>query len=307
MKKSIIILALLPLLFIGCKKGGHTNDPMPEEHLFDVKFSASAFDQEIKPMNVKSTTKNTSTLNKIENPQDKFNSLIYLIYDENGKKVSEGRNYVYEEKYEDALNFNLKLPKGKYSIILAGVDTNPRTEGKIEDIYFYGSINNVFCSDIVKIGVDSDSTYSPIKLSRITSTVKVDITDVSPDEEVTLELKGNLYKGIYPFGTNNYESANIQSISKLKVLPKSVNNVFEIVLFPQKLKEASSVNLEIIIYNKSNVIIGTKSIPGVIIKSNHKTILTGKVFDVLESKEKKSTFKAEIVGNYSSDIINQTF
>ncbi len=43
------------------------------------------------------------------------------------------------------------------------------------------------------------------------------------------------------------------------------------------------------------------------IKSNHKTILTGNVFDVLYCPEKKSIFKAEIVGDFSPEIINQTF
>ncbi|MGX1639461.1 hypothetical protein [Sphingobacterium sp. NPDC055431] len=306
MKKSLIILALLPLLFFGCKKGGSTDEPKPEEKLYEVKFSANPFDQEIKPMNLKSTTSN-NIINQ-DNFKDMFGGLYYFIYDESGKNVASGASEAIGPNYNDILNFNVKLPKGKFSLAVVGAPALQSVDpSKLENVFFTELGTNTFSSEIKTINVEKDSTYSPIKLSRISSSIKVNIKDISPNEEVTLELRGNVYGRIYPFSTNYSQTPVLKSFGKIKTTPNSANHFFDIILFPQKPGTTTSINLEVLIFNNSNVLIGTKSIPGVVIKSNHKTILTGNVFDVLDSPEKKSIFKAEIVGDFSPEIINQTF
>ena len=117
MKKSLIILALLPLLFFGCKKGGSTEEPKPEEKRYKLSFSTTGFNQNITSIQSKANTSNSNSL--AVPAEDKMSSLELLIFGGDGKLVYSKTNYLIDAfgmDIPDSDKFNVKLPKGDYKV-----------------------------------------------------------------------------------------------------------------------------------------------------------------------------------------------
>ncbi|MFD1165212.1 hypothetical protein ACFQ2C_06295 [Sphingobacterium daejeonense] len=308
MKKSIIILALLPLLFFGCKKGGSTDEPKPEEKLYDVKFSVSPFSQSVEPMSIKSSTQQTNS--KSLNVANLFRTLSYNLTDANGKYVTSGDITIFDawnNFITGSLDFSLKLPKGHYKIGLLGDENSGPYSHSWEEIYFNLNQQHKFASDIVKFSVETDLSIPSITLNRISSQIEFEFTDQTSEENLNIKLSGKVINNIFPF-TKLVVENNIGTTIKSWKHPFNVTGHKEnVIVFADLAKDATVINLQAEIYNRDNVLIGRKEIPNVTIKPNHITRLKGKLFDILESNEKVNTFKAEIVEAFSPDIINQTF
>ena len=306
MKKSLIILALLPVLFFGCKKGGSTDEPKPEEKLYEVKFSATPFSQTINPMSKSSTSPTSSSAPVLE---EWFRALNYIVFDDNGKFITSGESMLFDTKNDfipGSLNFSLKLPKGNYEIGLLGLNAAAGGD-KWESVIVSHSPNHQFSSSIVKFTVEKDAVMPPIILNRISSKINFEFTDVTPKEKVTLRIIGKFVDSVFPFSKTKPAIYREFDLPTWSPEINSIKHNHEIVLLSDLSKESTLVDLEVTIFNNSRVSIGKKVIKGVSIKPNHITTLKGKIFDVISSSEAKNDFKAEIVKDYSKEVITQTF
>lgn len=310
MKKSFIILALLPLLFFSCKKGGSTDEPKPEEKLYEVKFSTNSFDQFISPM--KSST-NTSTI-----PTDRFYplnyfwNLNYFVVNDKDIVIANGSNIIFDADYKfynGSLDFKIKLPKGNYKIGFIGSNdySGDQLSKHINTVSVSVRGNPLYFGDLKGFTVDKDVTVNPIVVNRVSSKLKINISDAAPSEPVTVKLFEYAQAQVFlaDKGNDSYTYSE-RLLGTYNIAGNSENNILNAFVIPNRNDPTKEFNYELRIYNADNVIIGTKKISNVLLKENHITSLTGKVFDAIEPENTGSNFQAKINQEYSN-VIDGTF
>ena len=310
MKKSILILALLPLLFFGCKKGSSTDEPEPEEKLYEVKFSTNSFDQFISP--IKSSINTTAIPTDRFDPLNYFFNLYYIVVNDENLVIANGSNMIFDADYNfitGSLDFKLKLPKGNYKIGLIGSNdySGGHLSKHIADVSVNVSTNPVYFSDFKSFTVENDVTVNPLIINRVSSKLKINISDVAPSEPVTVKLFENKQSQLFLFDKRNdvynyYEKL----LGVFNIAGGSENNVLNAFVIPNRNDLTEKFNYEIRIYNTDNVLIGTKKISNVLLKENHITSLTGNLFDVIQPENTGDNFQAKINREYSN-IIDGTF
>lgn len=309
MKKLLIILALFPLLFFGCKKGGSTDEPKPEDELYSVNFSTNKFDESITPMTFKATTGKVNAIASSTQNFDLFDQLFFAVYKDNKLLITGQKKYSWSNISENGIK--LRLPKGSYKFAIVGaydiVNWNA-TDILKSTCNESTAINQIFASDILTFDVKSDSTYSPLKLNRISSSIELNSTDEMPTEVGSISIKGkNVVSDLFLFNKTlvspRVEKSMLFNMAKSSSGP---GQTIKTIAYPDRSKISTEISLEIFFYNKDRVLLGSKVIPKITIKENHKTILTGKLFDVL-SKEGEGTFNSEVKEEYSKEVITQNF
>ncbi|VTQ00361.1 hypothetical protein [Sphingobacterium daejeonense] len=309
MKKSLIILALLPLLFFGCKKGGSTDEPKPEEELYSIQFSSSIFLQQVNPMSKKAAS--VSVSNSSISEDDKFGKLYYLIYDSNDKLVYKNEKNVenYSPGSADFIN-KVELPKGNYIVLAIGSpkDVNAGNGYKNIRLEAYDYEKHLFVSDIKSIVVKQDSIYSPLSLKRMSSSLEIQTTDEKPLEVSKIVLKcKNLPESFYPFNNKQDPYSFMQLEPKFIATKTAKGYNIKTILLADRTKESTVFDIEVKMYNKDNVFLGTKDIKNVTIKENHQTKLEGALFEAFQEKDKSTSLSVKINNTFAGTVITGKF
>lgn len=323
MKKSIIILALLPLLFFGCKKGGSTDDHKPEEKLYNLSISSSGLHQTISNIQSKSSLSKNDQSIPIE---DKMNSLELLIFGLDGKLVLSKTNYLLEANGIDIPNsekFNIKLPKGSYKIGIIAHNKSLQLGSNTAQSYhiFYTTVfdelfkrniydyKELYASSLIPLKVESDATVSPIKLNRINSKFELEIKDQIPSEVSYILVGNKLPNFIYPlneleiynFLYDGYIKFNVEALSG------KTNQILTSNMFGKSVNSADGINVDILFFDKNYTLLGSKPANNVLFIPNKVTRLSGNLFDKLNNAEKTSSISVEFIKEYSEEILTVPF
>ncbi len=310
MKKALIILALIPLLFFGCKKGGSSDQIKPEEKLYEVKFSTNSFNQFISPMR-SSTNTATIPVDRFD-PLNYFFELYYIVVNDKNIVIANGSNMIFNADYNfitGSLDFKLKLPKGNYKIGLIGSNdySGGHLSQNISSVSVNVRTNPIYFGEFKSFTVDNDVTVNPIVINRVSSKLKINISDVAPSEPVTVKLFEYKQSQLFLFDKrNDIYNQSERLLGVFNIAGGSENNVLNAFVIPNRNDPAANFNYEIKIYNPDNVLIGTKKISNVILKENHITSLTGRLFDVIQTENTGNNFQAKITREYSN-VIDGTF
>jgi len=324
-------MAIMPFLFSACSKSESNEIPKPEQELVKVSFSTEGFRQSVDPMSTKSSTKQAASGPVIEkgfyNGGGLINDLLLVVYNSKDELVfTEHRNASIISGQLSEINgdFSLELPKGKYKVGVLGF-----THGAAQMYFDFNYTNRMlhqfglamasgtgfdveesfiresFVYKYNDFTINSDTVVAPLKLERITSKLNIVMEDEIPVEARYIMLGGALNALIYPFqGTT--DGNKYKGYVKFQIGASRVKNVtLSTPIYPTLGKEGDTNNLVALIYDENYVLIGQKTIPNIILKSNHITTLSGKMFDY--NADKTANFKATIVKEYSTDNIEGTY
>ena len=322
MKKSLIILALLPLLFFGCKKGGSTDEPKPEE-TFKVSINVTGFSQDITPMNKRSSS--TKSASNASEPLP-ITTLELFVYTQQGNLVVKKTNFLKDNNYNTipgSEKFDLVLPKGNYKIGLLGhnrqyggiVYTFDEREMNGHSLRVDGagfdfnkiSVKDAYVHRYSDVKLYSDTTFAPFQMHRYTSKLNVKIEDKIPNEVSSIRVGGSLVSTVYPF-TNEKNPSYKESyfvFSTTNNVGKE-NVVLSTPIYPDANQPSRPMKIWISAYTADNTLLKSIQIDNLILKSNHVTTLSGKLFEGYNSNA-NSGLNPEFVMDFVKDEINVPF
>lgn len=328
MKRSLSILALVPLLLLGCKKDETGNESKPEnpQKLFKVNIQASTFSESVKPMQLLASKSSQIAL---VNETPAITNLVLLVYDANGKLVTSKENYTVDNLYNPIVGkdkFSLTLPKGKYKL---GVIGHNRLYGGLNfyldptDMYahslkversehFQANVMKVFIRDSFfhdykDFEIKSDTTLAPLKLTRLTSKLELNIEDKIVDEAAHILIGNMINTTVYPFSKDK-SSSHLEGYMDFSVSSKVglTNTVLSTPIYSNLNKPDSKETISVRVYDKNYVLISYVNIPNVTLKPNHITKLSGKLFENYK-KDADGEIGVEVMKEYSSTVIQQSF
>lgn len=308
MKRKHILLALIPMLFFGCKKEDASKPHEQPSEMIQVKFSTEGFQQAIEPRGSKASTITSG----IAAAGSEISNLQLLVYDLQNKLIVKKENIKESSKQIDN-TFTFEIPKGKYKIGLVGHnaswstmyfnlnESNPLLHELSMGIYAFPEFpvytyyfSDAFVYQYKEFDFQSDITLSPLTLSRLTSKLEITVEDAIPAEVKFVLVGGKINPILSPFTgvTTNYNGKGYVVFDVGREALKT-NTVLATPIYPYLDKEDQSIELEVLFFNASYKQIGAKTIDKVILKSNHITKLSGKLF--------KNTSNGSLLTNLSVD------
>lgn len=321
MKKTLVILALLPLLFFSCKKGGSTDEPKPEEQKFKVNFNAKLMGIDVSPMGLKSST--SKSTNNIYLTDESVDVIEYFVYDNSENLVAHKVAKLFDNSGvfdESSLVYNIELPNGEYKVCVLGKSSlvNTVNESLGSDKISLMSIGTKYADrDIInftaiygfkptKFTVSNTATSNELILKRLSAQIELIIKDAIPENAKFLFFGGTLSNFVVPFNSPR----NLPGKAFIKFDLDSVRNNTDKVLrssfIPEHLSTSEPFYLksyDILIYDKENKYLGTKTIENVYFKENYKTKLFGDFFDTLTENNKSNIFNIEFDHTYIGEIV----
>ncbi|WP_104381324.1 hypothetical protein [Sphingobacterium sp. HMA12] len=318
MKREIIVLALVPMLFFGCKKQKDDKSTEQSSEMIQVKFSTEGFQQKIEPRGSKASTITSG----ITAAGSEISNLQLLVYDLQNKLIVRKENISESSKQIDN-TFTFEIPKGRYKIGLVGHnvnwstmyfninESNPLLHELSVGIHAFPDfpVNTYYFSDAFvykykEFNFQSDTTLSPLTLNRLTSKLEINIEDAIPEDIKFILVGGKINPILSPFTgiTTNYNGKGYVvfdiGAEKLKT-----NTILATPIYPYLDKEDQPVQLEVLFFNSSYKQIGIKTIDKVVLKSNHITKLNGKLF----SNTSNGNLTTNLSLDYSKDILIGSF
>lgn len=324
MKKSLIILALLPLLFFGCKKGGSTDEPKPEEKLFKVTLKAKNLVQSINPISLSASNKTKASVQVpatsspfgvdllVYNEDGFYNRYHSTLFNESGTAVNGGDT------------FSLELPKGKYTVYALGY------HGWAGDFYWEDLSFNDFWFEFgfeqlgtyiarrysplyvcksYKFDVINGSFYGEIDLKRFNAQLELEVTGNIP-ENVEYVLFGPNLPAEVLLGGQYVTSTGSRGYVMMKVsdIRNSSNKILSTVFYPREYSTDiinKPNNYEIVFLDKDYNLLSTRTVNDVIFKENHITKLSGDLFEGLKGPNSSGSMSVNIIEAYENEIIEK--
>ncbi|AIM36407.1 hypothetical protein KO02_06610 [Sphingobacterium sp. ML3W] len=294
--KKILFFILLAMFLLGCSK---KDGPNPiDKKLYNVAFTAKSFKVTTEPISLKGANKKSQTTLAENEHFGRPTRIRFVIFDSNENIIINSNRsiipYLNEENVENFWNFKFQLPKGNYKLgVVMYYD---------EDDYLISIKNtlngdhsltlentrDVFAKRFSEFIVEGDSTYAPLELKRLNGQLMVQLSDAVKAEAGYLRITSLQYALINPFIDQLYlgEEENYMYASSTYDLKDSVgktNTIYTTNLFPKSVINGSNFNIKLSLLDKNRVLIGSKDITDVLIKSNYRTRLTGPIFDLITS------------------------
>lgn len=320
MKKTLIILALLPLLFVGCSKS-ESNDPKPEEKLFKVNFSAKIMDIDLSPIGPKSSTSRSANTNELI--KESINIIEFFIYDSGNNLVGYQNSDlfdVYGLLQENALKFNLDLPKGEYKVAVIGKSYSATTINKdlgYNSISIWYEQSKIAEREIVKFtpiyaykpasfSVSGVEMNNQLILKRLNSEVELIIKDEMPENAKYIFFGGTSSRYVSPFGAINNLAGKSFIEFDLDTIRNKTDKILNATIIPEYFSTTEAPKLksyDILIYDKDYKYLGIKTINDVYFKENFKTKLVGSFFDTIEGNINPNSLSIEFDHSFSGEIV----
>ena len=286
--KKIFYVAAIAFLFFSCKKDH--KQPGNTTKLYDVKFNVTGFSQSISSVNISTNGLKTNTA---PSSPGYLTDLYYLVYDANGKIVTE------VDMKSDSSSFGTlsdKLAAGTYSFFFIG------SHGKLALGPDIGYSNNFFYDDgsstprgnwddtffkSLKLTVSSAGINQAITLNRIVGELQVTLLDNVPASAAKLKLDidseiatyryypittDTTYAYTDPTGGNTIKSSVTYTIPTAAIGTSNFS-VYDILLNTYK-----PFSVTITCLDASNNVIATKTVSNVRCQKNTRTILSGDLF-----------------------------
>nr|WP_315401918.1 hypothetical protein [uncultured Sphingobacterium sp.] len=307
MKNFTLITLIIPLLFFGCNKADSKDEHVDIAEKVNVNLKVGNFKVEQSPI------KSTTTQNTTDKPL--IRRLKLLIYDQTQKLVETIDQYGSEANFG---NFQLELIRGVYSIGIVGYDTGEFIrQGRDPMDHFIrfplinksgaliknqSSITEVFEYGYDTIKIESDTTFQPFNLTRITSTLEVKITDPIPNNAAWLMVSTNQDSKINIFSKNllvpdwNFIDDGGVYLYDLSKLKGTSGNSFSSAVIPYT-KDGTKFDVYISVVDANKKGLFNNLVKDVDFKSNYLTRLTG-ALGAINSKK----FSVNIVKQYTDTL-----
>jgi|GEM_PF-3588516 len=291
--QKLLILLLLAITLFSCSKD---SDKEPkEEPLYDVSFNVSTFKQDVSNM------KSTEPLNEV------IKSLIYFVYNNEGK-------YLYYREFESTEeNFGIindKLPEGEYKIIFLACNEDINSDD-FEDIidnteavyHEWDGVVDTFHKKI-SVTVPNDNSDFSVTLERVVGKLEVIFTDNIPEEahEIEYSLTG-LCCGIHLF-TGNPENQKTFSKSAISIVSERGKPNYKLEFYAFVGSESVRCNLTMNVFDQEKNLIATKNIRDINLFRNKIVRLSGDMFTSNNGTEKSFSIK---IDDDWSEIIEKGF
>lgn len=328
MKRFIISMAILPLLFIGCSKSS-PDTPQPEEKKYEVNFKANLMDISVSPIGKKIATTQASAINAADLLKEEIAYVEFLVYDRNENLVAFQTSSLFDAQNNfDAtgLEFKSELPKGDYSIAVIARSRKATfyKNDKQKDQHFlvFNSLlvneieliefSPVFIHKYSSFKVEDKAINNQIQLTRLNAQLELNIQDEIPSNVRYLHFGGSSHIYAYPWSKTYINSPVGKSFIgfDLDGIRNQTSKVLKTPFFPdyfstkdiQKLK-----SYDVLLFDKDYKYLGTKTIDNIYFMENSITRLTGKFFDTLSPESKTTSIKVDFVQEYNSSVIETNF
>ncbi|MEJ5146915.1 hypothetical protein [Sphingobacterium sp. MYb388] len=329
MKSVLTLLAIVPFLFYGCKKGESTETD-PKEKLYQVTLKTSGLEQSIRPLNLKTSSANTAqSMSDIENP-DNPTGIDFLIYGKDGlvKQIHSSFYNVNGTPITGADQIKLELPTGKYSVYALAYN------GYFGDFYwedttvenFYFNFNHTvqgasthvinYCSifrnpnKLVAFEVGETPVTANIQLSRFNSKIEFKVTGIIPNHVDYILLQGPHSKDVLLHSPTTINTGSTTGYLRLNVndIRNQQEKILSSIFYPRAYstdKVSKPENFEIQYFDKENKILGRRAVKDVIFKEGHITRLSGDLFGSIDNPSGSASIKVDIIKDYNNSIINK--
>ncbi|MEX6686620.1 hypothetical protein QTN47_03900 [Danxiaibacter flavus] len=277
---SILLLACSFTLFACTKSSEKTeeNAPLPIEHTFDqakyaVTFSLGNVDVD----------KGGRMGNKEMQASDYLWSFFYAAYDSTGKMVSSLIQNKFDENDMPTSHFGLvldSLATGSYTIVLAGSNKfiesqaiNLETLPGLQFKNFFGT--DFFYKKLRVNVVNKDTSYTTVKLNRLTSRLHVKFKDTFPQavNHVVLTID-NMPSLLSP--VDDSLSMPVSGDFNMGL----VDNVMQQEADLDCIGSYNGLRITIKAYDVHNVILQQKVVDNIYLYPNKKVILTGNLDNI---------------------------
>ncbi|NGM60858.1 hypothetical protein G5B30_02890 [Sphingobacterium sp. SGG-5] len=321
---NFLTCAILFLVLVACSKETETS-PISisdeEGGFYNIRFSVSGFTESHRPFEKLAST----------SVSDKpiVSDLIYTILDKDKRPI----DTLMRSANQNINNLSLKLPNGKYTIRILGLNLTEYIPSYIKNesldfLLRYQTLptfgNSYNPSDIFvfnkAIEVTKDSLYSPFILQRFNSKLDLKLLDEIPSNIKTLEVATQSAHQILVANSNSfsnltniitYNSSSYRSVY-FDITPYGglSNQIFSAnILTPgQEYSQLSEklLTLKISAYDVDDNLVVTKEVTNVKFTPNTITELSGKLFDDV-GNEKQNSLSVIFDESFSTNIIKQEF
>lgn len=276
MKKVLLLVMIIPVLFFSCKKNNQNVSPVnTAQRKYQVHYNLSGFTQQIVASSL--NTPKVASLNDAAATTGEQLVLHYFVYDSTGKLV---RNLAESSDSTSFKTITDSLAAGTYSVyfIAGGSDIFLQTGGKTMT-YPYPSTSggtgpgweDTFVKALT-LTVQGGNIEQNVTLDRIVTELEVNITDPIPAQAQRLELQvDNEY--VYGNFDGSIQTANV-SYRYADFQTSATTKKFDLILF----NTISPFNVTINAYDAANNIIGHAVVANVKCAKNTRTVLTGGLF-----------------------------
>ncbi len=302
MKRYLYCISVLSLLIFSCKKDKKTNT-VDNKTPVAVTFNVSGFSQSTEVFT--SGSQKIQSTNLITNAlTDNIESILYAVYDVNGKPVKTINQYKTQSGF-GTINDNL-IP-GDYTFVFIGYKNDLGADGNGSGTIGYNDANmsgtgvnqitfnnaNIsFYNDPrsykavpfkdtfakkVSLTVTTQNSPQAVVLDRITSQLQINIEDALPADAKTLHV--DIDTEYYAFKFSSFMPiSNFQGKSFNIAIPSGSAGQSNFNTTTYLLNNVAPFSVTIQCLDASNKIIASKVISNVTCVRNKKTILTGKLF-----------------------------
>lgn len=281
-KISLLLLACSVTMFACTKSSDKVEEakPLPIEHTdgqakYAVKFNLGNIDVD----------KGGRIGNKEMLASDYLLSFFYAAYDSTGKMVSSLIQNRFDENDMPTSHFGLvldSLETGSYTVVLAGSDKfiesqviNMETFSGLQFKNFVGT--DFFCKKLRVNVVNKDTSYTTVKLNRLTSHLQVKFKDTFPSTVNRVVLTVDNMPSLFsPFD----DSLSMPVSGDLSM--GLVDNVMQQEADWNCIGSYNKLRITIKAYDVHNVILQQKVVDNIYLYPNKKVILTGNLDNISE-------------------------
>lgn len=287
MNKKTFSAVALTLLLGACNKGG--DSVSTPKDLIPLSFSVSALTTDVVPFS-RAATNDGNTLSSY------FTTLEYFGYS-NRAQVFKGTQ-LYDDTPETFGIVGAAAPTGTYYIgffgIGAGVGNYKISKGTSEgdNDYIESTGREIWYKEFKNIEISNTMNSIAVEMTRKTGRITLNITDDVPTnvKKVSIEIH---HFSRYDITYGHANTTTWVTYSTDIPITDTKLGSFEFNCFPSS---GAAVNLSI--YDKDNALLDQRSL-NVEVFENRKTIITGKLFNNVGSKE----FTVTVSDNWGDDNI----
>jgi len=303
MKKTLLLSALVAVIFFGCKKD-HTTPGTTAQKKYPVTFNMSDFTQTI------SSTSGKQQINSLKADAATANIAAYAtvlhltVFNSAGALVRQYRQLAGVSNYGIIVD---SLTAGTYTVV-ADAGQNfldlPWTYGNTALTLgtakiFYDTRDNGGTPTSFRVydGLWSDTFFSKfqitianagvdqtVNLTRIVSKLEVDFKDVIPPAAARVDMFVN--KEYFEYGFANASPQLADTITSHFIIPDSVKGTSNYKFSQLVLNTTTPFNVSLTAYDSANHIIATHAVSNVSCTKNQRTILTGNFSNAINNNNK---------------------
>jgi hypothetical protein len=247
-----------------------------DEKRYLVKFRAVGFTQSIGEFSVENKIAEAANI-QAENIK-MISNLYFVVFDSQGMVAQIVKQDTIKSANFGSAEFNLS--KGNYRLAIVGASFGHTIQTESLDKFSISTGGeHAFCSELFSFEVSDDTELSEeLIIKRVSSQLDIIFDNIIPDiaQYVIVEIPA-ISK--YNFFSQNSDNVSISRRFDLRGLSGKEGVKFSTALFSGNEGVNSPKDLRIMLYDKDNAVIITRSIPNIKFEKNKITEIKGNIFE----------------------------